>query len=75
LWAARPARRPEPLERAAINARRGDYPHALAGYISVIGVRPNDAGVYFNRALSYRQSGKHDAALADLQKAVLLRND
>ena len=64
-----------PLERAALNARRRAYPRARAGYSQAIRIQPDNATAYVNRALSYRQRGNRAAALADLQKVVLLTRD
>jgi tetratricopeptide (TPR) repeat protein len=56
--------------RAAVHAHKLDRLAAL--HTTIIGVKPEDAARYINRAIFYESSFQWDLALADLDKAVSL---
>lgn len=61
--------------RGDISRNRGDYDRALQDYAIAIRLKPDDAGVFVDRALVHQLKGEYDAAIQDFDRAVALRPD
>jgi Flp pilus assembly protein TadD len=49
-----------------------DHELAIAACTTLIKENPKDATAYYNRGISYRQTGKLDLAMADYTRAIEL---
>jgi len=53
-------------------AEQGDYAGAVQAYGRVLSIRHDQPALFFDRAMAYRQLGRYDEAIADLDTAVRL---
>ena len=58
------------LERANTLFYQGNYEAAIDEYTLALQQDPNNAGVYNARGISYADTGNHEAALADFNRAI-----
>lgn len=63
------------VNRAYVDAARGDAALALADGTKAIALDPNDAMAYFNRGLVYQAQKNRDAAIADFSRTIALDSD
>lgn len=60
---------------AVFNFRGKQYELAVVNFTEYLRIYPNSAEVYFNRGITYRDWGKTDKAIADLEQALKLKPD
>jgi tetratricopeptide (TPR) repeat protein len=63
------------LESGNSNSANGAYEEAIADYTQAIGLRPDYAEAYFQRAWTYHEMGQDDMAMGDWSKTIELRPD
>jgi tetratricopeptide (TPR) repeat protein len=56
-------------------ADQGQPAEAIAYYTAAVALRPENAGIYYNRGLAQSRAGNPDAAIADFRQAINLASD
>ena len=55
--------------------KQGDYAKAIADFTEAIRLNPDNAEIYFNRAITYNTVGNPEKAIADLDRVILAHPD
>jgi tetratricopeptide (TPR) repeat protein len=55
--------------------KQGEYANAIADFTEAIRLNPDNAKIYFNRAITYNTIGNPEKAIADLDRVILAHPD